>query len=94
MLSKRSLGLDLRDMPPKKKFKADLGDLVLSNTISAEKASSLSSDAASSGARHVRDLTRVGGPKHRHRNLLTRLLRGDPASSRGGRNSAEEERDE
>ena len=77
MLSKRSLGLDLRELPPKKRFRANLGDLVLSNTISAERASSLFSDAASSGARHVRDLTRVGGPKHRHRNLLTRLLRGN-----------------
>ena len=77
MLSKRSLGLDLRELPPKKRFRANLGDHVLSNTISAERVSSLFSDAASSGARHVRDLTRVGGPKHRHRNLLTKLLRGN-----------------
>ena len=72
-------------MPLKKRFRANLGDLVLSNTISAERASSLFSDVASSGARHVRDLTRVGGPKHRHRNLLTRLLRGNqwPALYRG-----------
>ena len=60
MLSKRSLGLDLRDLPPKKKFRANLGDLVLSNTISAERASSLFSDAASSGARHGPDLLRGG----------------------------------
>ena len=64
MPSKRSLGLDQRELPPKM-FRANHGDLVLGNTISA------------SGARHVRDWTRVGGPKHRHRNLLTRLLRGN-----------------
>ncbi len=76
MLSKHSLGCDLHTVSPAKRLRLNVGDLFLSNAISAQRTATLLSDAQASGSAGVADLQRLGHPKHTHRNLLTKLLKG------------------
>ena len=76
MLGKRSLGFDVAGVPSGKRLRHNVADLFLSNSVSATRAASLFCDAAAAGAEGVGDLQRVGAPKHHHRNLLKKLLKG------------------
>jgi hypothetical protein len=57
-----------------------VGELFLSNSVSASSAQRLLADASAAGAKHVADLARVGGagkhPKNACRDLMRRMLRG------------------
>jgi hypothetical protein len=56
-----------------KRFKNNLGDLFLSNEVSAARAQSLFSDAQLAGTAHVGNLA-GNDQKHAHRNLLRKLI--------------------
>ena len=73
---KRSLGFDVADVPSGKRLRRNMADLFLKNSVSATRAASLFSDAAAAGAEGMGDLERVGAPKHHHRNLLKKMLKG------------------
>ena len=78
MLSKRKV--PHWDVSNKKKFRYNLADVFLSNTMSGSRAQSLFSDAAAAGASHVDDLSRAGAhgkhPGNCHRDLLRKLSKG------------------
>ncbi len=80
MLSKRGLPFDADELPPSRRFRSNLGDLFLSNEISAARAQSIFADAVAAGTAHVADLARVGGRsvgrRNTHRDLLRKLLKG------------------
>ena len=80
MLSKRSLGYDADALPLARRCRENLGDLFLSNTVSADRAVTLARDAEAAGARGLSDIvrlsdTRSGGPAHRHRNLVRTFMK-------------------
>ena len=75
MLSKRSLGFDEVKVSPNKRFRLNLTEVFLSNTISAGRAASILRDAAAAGAEGVADLAHMADDKNVHRNLLRKLLK-------------------
>ena len=76
MLVKLSLSFDVADVTSGKRLRHNTADLFLTNSVSATRAASLFPDAAAAGAERMGDLERVGPPKHHHRNLMRKLLRG------------------
>ena len=79
MISKRSMGCELREVPLAKRFRQNLADALLANELSARRVGSLASDAALAGAAHVQDIADRGTQEGRNasRDLLRRLLKGN-----------------
>ena len=76
MLSKRSLGCEMRQVPVAKRFRRDLSDVMLANELSAHRVGHLAHTAALAGASHVDDLAAIGQNANPSRDLLRRLLKG------------------
>ncbi len=77
MLSKRTLGFELRDVQPRHRFRRIVADLLSPNASSGERAATLFNDARVAVVSNVRDLANVGATRgrHRHRNRLSILLK-------------------
>ena len=85
MFAKRQRQYEIQDLPKDKRFRANLSELFLDNTISADRTLSLLEDAQAAGTRHLNDLARPnpykGKSKFRKnagRDLRRRLLKGSP----------------
>jgi hypothetical protein len=78
MLSKRSLPYNPQQVPDAKRFRLNLADLFLTNTVSAKRAVGLFADAHSAGTQHIKDLAKIGssaGSRNSHRDLLRKLAK-------------------
>ena len=58
MFAKRQRQYEIQDLPKDKRFRANLSELFLDNTISADRTLSLLEDAQAAGTRHLNDLAR------------------------------------
>lgn len=77
MFNKRGRPSQEEDEPPLRRLRRNIGDLFLSNQVSATRAQSLFNDAALDNAA-CREMVPKGSanPKGRHRDIINRLLKG------------------
>ena len=77
MLSKNKRGYEIKTVPFRKRFRADLSDAYLAGSLTAARAASLFTDAQSAGAGGIEDLAGLG-EKNANRSLKRRLLKKQP----------------
>ena len=77
MFGKNRLPYDPEQEPSAKRFKLNVSDLFLTNTVSATRAASVFADAQDAGIKHVANLAKVHKTKahNQHRDLLRTLVR-------------------
>ena len=75
MISKRSLGCELRHVPLAKRFRRNLADTYLGNELSASRTVSLAGDAVLAGTQNVADIATAAHPKNQARDLMRKLLK-------------------
>jgi len=76
MLSKAARPYDPEELPPEKRLRRNLQDLLANNVISGSRAQELFNDAAAAGDRNCRPLTRHGPLSHHAaRDVRRRLLK-------------------
>ena len=63
MLSKKSLGCDLKALPKRKRLRANIQDLFLSNQVSGVRTGSLVENAQDANACGFADIPHIGGPR-------------------------------
>ena len=74
MLSKNKRGYEIKTVPFRKRFRANLSDAYLAGSLTAARAASLFTDAQSAGAGGIEDLAGLG-EKNANRSLKRRLLK-------------------
>ena len=73
MLSKNKRGYEIKTVPFRKRFRANLADAYLAGSLAAARAASLFIDAQSAGAGGIEDLVGLG-EKNANKSLQRRLL--------------------
>ena len=74
MLSKNKRGYEIKTVPFRKRFRANLSDAYLAGSLTAARAANLFTDAQSAGAGGIEDLAGLG-EKNANRSLKRRLLK-------------------